>query len=160
MEIVLIAALGANRVIGNRGDLPWRLPDDMARFKRLTTGKPIVMGRKTYDTMGKPLPNRTNIVMSRSSAPIPGCTVVRTTQEAISAAAGAPELWVIGGGEIYAAFLPLAHRLELTEVDASPEGDALFPEFDRRTFHLAKEEPHAADAKHAHAFRYATYEKR
>lgn len=99
MDITLIAALGRNRVIGHKdGRLPWRLPDDLAHFKAETLGKPIVQGRKTYDTVGKPLPGRKNIVLSRTSGPIEGCTVVRTVEEAIAAADGAPELMIIGGG--------------------------------------------------------------
>jgi dihydrofolate reductase len=160
MDITLIAALGRNRVIGRTdGSLPWNLPDDMAHFKRETMGKPIVQGRKTYDTVGKPLPGRKNIVLSRTSGEIPGCTVVRTVEEAIAAADGAPELMIIGGGEIYAMFLPIATRLVLTHVDVDAVGEVKFPEWDPMIFRMVSGTHHAADAKHAYAFDIGRYER-
>lgn len=158
MEITLIAALGRNRVIGHAdGRLPWRLPDDLAHFKRETLGKPIVQGRKTYDTVGKPLPGRKNIVLSRTSGPIEGCTVVRSVDEAIAAAGDVPELMIIGGGEIYALFLPLATKMTLTHVDASPEAEAHFPAWDPTQWRETERTHHDADARHAHAFFIVRY---
>lgn len=160
MDITLIAALGKNRVIGHAdGRLPWRLPDDFAHFKRDTLGKPIVQGRKTYDTVGKPLPDRKNIVLSRTSGPIEGCTVVRTVDEALAAAGDVPEVMIIGGGEIYALFLPRATKMILTHVDASPEGEAFFPEWDPMQWRITAGTHHAADARHAHAFDIVRYDR-
>ncbi|MDQ3032921.1 MAG: type 3 dihydrofolate reductase [Myxococcota bacterium] len=159
MDVVLIAAVAKNGVIGREGTLPWRLPDDLAHFKQLTLGKPIVMGRKTYESIGRPLPKRTNIVLSRSAAPIDGAIVVRSIEDAITAAreTEVSELCVIGGEAVYAAFLPRADRLELTEVDAEVEGDARFPDFDRAAWRVVCEAFHEADARHEHAFRFVTY---
>lgn len=160
MEIVLIAAVAENGVIGREGALPWRLPDDLARFKHLTVGKPIVMGRKTYESIGRPLPRRTNLVLSRSAEAIEGCIVVRSVEEAIAAAGESAELCVIGGEAVYAAFLPHSDRLELTEVDAAVEGDARFPDFDRDAWRVVRDEAHAPDARHALPFRFVTYARR
>jgi dihydrofolate reductase len=159
VRIVLIAAVARNGVIGRGGALPWRLPDDLARFQRLTRGKPVVMGRRTFSSIGKPLPHRHNLVLSRTADAIPGCTVVRSVDEAIAAAGDADELWVIGGEAVYAAFLPRADVLELTEVDAEIDGDARFPTFDRSAFRVVREEHHPADARHAYPFRFMTYER-
>lgn len=132
--IVLVAAMGRNRVIGVDGGLPWHLPDDLKRFKALTLGKPIIMGRATYDSIGRPLPGRTNIVISRSVENVhdgvvtvssPGEALVRALREVDS---GAAEIAVVGGGQIYRQFLPLASRIELTVVDLEPVGDTRFPE--------------------------------
>jgi dihydrofolate reductase len=160
MDITLIAALDRNRVIGRaNGEIPWKLPDDVAHFKRETIGKPIVQGRKTYDTVGKPLPNRHNIVISRSASTIPGCTVVRTADEAIAAAGDAPEVMIIGGGEIYAMFLPLATKMTLTHVDAEVIGEAHFPKWNAHEWRETSREHHATDARHAFAFDIVRYER-
>lgn len=160
MTITLIAALARNGVIGREGQLPWRLPDDLARFKALTLGKPIVMGRKTYESIGRPLPGRTNLVLTRTLDALAGCTIVRSVDEAIAACSHAPELCVIGGEAIYQAFLPRADVLELTHVEADVEGDARFPAIDPDRFRIVHEERHPADARHAHAFRFVRYERR
>lgn len=159
-DITLIAAMGRNRVIGHAdGRLPWHLPDDFAHFKKETLGKPIVQGRKTYDTVGKPLPNRKNIVLTRSPRPIEGCTVVSTVEDALAAAGDAPEVMIIGGGEIYALFLPLATQLVLTHVDVDAEGEATFPAWDRSAFREVRRQHHDADARHAYAFDIVWYER-
>ena len=131
--IVLIAVLGSNRVIGVDGQLPWHLPDDLARFKSLTMGTPMIMGRATYDSIGRPLPGRTNIVVSRNPSFSPaGVVAVSTPGEALVVALRevdeGEDISVIGGGQIYRQFLPMAGRLELTMVDDAPEGDTTFPE--------------------------------
>lgn len=161
-RIVLVAALDRDRVIGKDGALPWRLPDDMKHFKALTMGKPVVMGRKTFASMGKPLPGRTNVVLSRRAAPIDGCLVVadREAVLALPEVASAPEVCVIGGGEIYELFLPIADRLELTLVHAATGGDVRFPEWRDGSFERTRDELHPADARHAHAFRITTWERR
>lgn len=159
-DIVLIAALAKNGVIGKDGALPWHLPDDLKRFKALTLGKPIVMGKKTYASIGRPLPKRRNVVLSRTSGPIDGVEVVRSVDDALALLADEPELCVIGGGEVYRAFLPLATKLELTHLDADVEGDARFPEIDPATWKLGAEERHEADDRHAFAMRFVTYLRR
>jgi dihydrofolate reductase len=133
VTISLIAAIAANGVIGRGGRLPWKLPDDMARFKILTTGHPVIMGRSTFESLGRPLAGRRNIVLSRNPRlRIEGCTVVHSAEEASRAAAGSAEeeAFVIGGAEVYARFLPRARRLYITWVDADVDGDATFPAVD------------------------------
>lgn len=133
--------MARNRVIGRGNALPWHLPEDLKRFKQLTLGNAIVMGRKTYDSIGRPLPGRDNIVITRDpDRVIPGVRTVPSVQAALETAAGRP-VFVIGGGEIYGLALPLATRLYLTEVDADVEGDAWFPEFDRKEWHETAREP-------------------
>jgi dihydrofolate reductase len=136
-KLSLLAALARNRVIGRQGRLPWHLPEDLKRFKRMTLGAPVIMGRKTYESiledLGKPLPGRDNIVISRTPGfSAPGCRAVTSLGAAIAEAArgGGSEQFVIGGAEIYRLALPLAARMHLTEIDADFEGDAFFPEFD------------------------------
>ncbi|HJS33178.1 MAG TPA: dihydrofolate reductase, partial [Alphaproteobacteria bacterium] len=133
--VTIVAALARNRIIGNQNRLPWRLPDDLSRFKRLTLGKPVIMGRKTFESIGRPLAERRNIVLTRApSWAADGVVVARSLSEALALAAAwgaADETMVIGGAQIYAQALPLAHRLELTEIELDLEGDARFPEFDR-----------------------------
>jgi dihydrofolate reductase len=144
MKISLIAAVADNRVIGRRGRLPWRIPADMARFKALTMGKPIIMGRKTYESIGVALPGRTNIVVTtQGSLGNDELVCVRSVHDALTKAEeAASEVFVIGGAEIYAATLPLADCIYLTEVHAKVEGDTLFPAFDRSLWREAKRESH------------------
>ena len=128
MPVSLIAAVAADNVIGKDGKLPWRLPDDLARFKKLTMGHAVVMGRKTFASMGRPLTGRRNIVLTRdASLSLPGCEMARTPADAMEAA-GADELFVIGGALIYALFLPVADRMYLTRVEGTFPGDTFFPE--------------------------------
>lgn len=155
-QIVLVAAIGSNRVIGSEGQLPWRLPDDLKHFKALTLGKPVVMGRKTFESVGKPLPGRLNVVMSRSARAIDGCVVVAGVDEALAACGDVSEIAIIGGGTIYEAFLSRADRLELTLVDAAPEGDARFPAYEHRFREVSRRE-HVADEKHALPFAFTTW---
>jgi dihydrofolate reductase len=126
----MIAAVAKNKVIGNKGQLPWRVPEDLKFFKSMTTGHAIVMGKKTYDSTGKPLPNRRNIVVSRSAVSIEGAEVCGSIDEAIARARETdPEPFIIGGAEIYRLALPFATRMYITEIDQSPEGDTHFPDF-------------------------------
>ena len=142
-QITLIAAIGRNRELGKKGDLTWRLSSDLKRFKELTTGHPIIMGRKTYESIGRPLPNRMNIIVTRDSTYArEGCTVVHSFEAALAAAkeAGAEKIFVIGGGEIYREALPFADTLALTRIDAEdPGADVFFPEFEE-SFHTVSEE--------------------
>jgi dihydrofolate reductase len=159
--VVLVAALDRNHAIGKGNDLPWRLPDDLKRFKALTLGKPVLMGRKTAQSLGRALPGRTNLVLTRSGqAPFDGMRAVRSLDEAMQVARdeSAAELCVIGGGEIYALTLPLADRLDLTHVDTLVEdADAFFPAFDASEWLVESRQAHAADDRHAFAFEFVDY---
>jgi len=163
MELVLIAALDRHGAIGRDNDLPWRLPDDLKRFKALTLGKPVLMGRKTAQSLGRALPGRRNLVLTRSGqVPFDGMQAVASVEEALRAAAdeGAQELCVIGGGEVYALCLPVAKLMHLTHVDTAVEGaDAFFPAFDASQWRVTGREPHEPDAKHAFAFEFIDYER-
>jgi len=131
-RIHLVAAVASNRVIGARGGLPWRLPEDLQHFKALTHGHPVIMGRRTWESLGKPLPGRDNIVVTRSQAfDAPGASVAASLEAALALCANSPVAFVIGGGELYAAALAWADVLMLTEIQRDYEGDARFPEFDR-----------------------------
>ena len=153
MRITLIAAVAKNGVIGRDGDLPWRLPDDLKTFKRLTLGKPVVMGRKTWESIGRPLPERLNVVMTRSrNFEAPGASVVPSTEAAIELLSNHDEVMVIGGGAIYRQFLDRADRIYLTEVDAEVDGDVTFPTLDSAEWVEMSREHHLADERHAHAF--------
>lgn len=159
--ISIIVATSMNDVIGIRGDLPWKLSDDLKRFKQLTMGKPIVMGRLTWESIGRPLPGRQNIVLTRQAGfAADGCDVVASPAEALAAAAEAEEIMIIGGGQIYALFLPKASRLYVTRVQASIDGDAFFPGIDETTWQLVDRVPHAADDANEYAFEFRTYERR
>ncbi|MQM38881.1 Dihydrofolate reductase type 3 [wastewater metagenome] len=126
--VTLIAAMTRNRVIGASGSLPWQLPADMRHFVAHTRGKPVVMGRRNHDDIGRALPKRHNIVMSRDPAfTAPGCTVAGSAESALAAAGDVPEVMIIGGAEIYALFLPRARRIELTVIDTELDGDTRFP---------------------------------
>jgi dihydrofolate reductase len=161
MPLSLIAAVSENGVIGKGGKLPWDLPADLQRFRELTKDHPVIMGRKTYESIGKPLPHRSNIVITRQEVNIPGCTVVHSFKEAIQAseASEANEAFIIGGAEIYRAALPFAHRIYLTRVHVNVEGDAFFPEVDFSQWREVSRERHEADAEHAYPFTFLVYER-
>jgi len=149
----LIVAVAENRVIGERGALPWRLPDELAHFKRTTLGKPVLMGRRTYESLGRPLPGRANVVLSRDPGFKPhGALVARDLDEALGMHAAAPEQFVIGGGALYVEALPRADRIYLTRVHARPSGDVFFPELESGEWGESLISEHPADARHAHAF--------
>ena len=159
--LVLIAALDRNRAIGRGNALPWHLPDDLKRFKALTLGKPVLMGRKTAESLGRALPKRRNLVLTRSGrVPFEGMDAVASIDDALRIAEsdGASELCIIGGGEVYALALPLATRMHLTHVDtAIDEGDAFFPAFDPAAWREFARNHHAADDMHAFAFDFVDY---
>ena len=161
--ISLIAALDRRHAIGRDNELPWRLPDDLKRFKALTLGKPVLMGRKTAVSLGRALPGRLNLVLTRSGrVPFDGMQAVASMDEVLRAAAGAgsSELCVIGGGEVYALCLPLATRMYLTHVDIEVEGaDAFFPRFDNAQWRVTARETHAVDARHPVAFEFVDYSR-
>lgn len=164
IDLVLIAALDRNRAIGRDNDLPWRLPDDLKRFKSLTLGKPLLMGRRTAESLGRALPGRRNLVLTRGGrVPFEGMEAVASVDEALRVVAddGADALCVIGGGEVYALCLPAATRMHLTHVDTEVEGaDAFFPRFDADRWQVLACEPHPADARHAFAFEFVDYVRR
>jgi dihydrofolate reductase len=138
-------AASTNGVIGRDGTMPWHLPEDLKRFRRLTMSKPIVMGRATFDAIGRPLPGRRNIVISRQQGlEIDGCEVVGAPGEALALADGAPEIMIIGGGQVYAWFLPRADRIHLTRVHLAVQGDAFCPQLDPREWRVFEEETFAA----------------
>jgi len=159
--ISLIAALDRNQAIGRDGAMPWHLPDDLKRFKALTLGKPVLMGRKTALAIGRALPGRANLVLTRGTeAPFAGQRVVRTLDEAI-AQAGGVELAVIGGGEVYGLALPHATRLYLTWIDTeAADADTFFPRFDADDWIETARAAHASDARHAFAFAFVDYARR
>ena len=134
-EWVIVAAVARNGVIGRGGVLPWRLRSDLRHFRRLTTGHAVLMGRKTWESLGRPLPDRRNVVVSHDpSFTAPGAEVYPSLEAARAALEAEPVVFVIGGAQIYRQTLPFADRLVITEVDAEPQGDAFFPEWDRRRF--------------------------
>lgn len=158
--ISIIVAASENNVIGRQGDLPWRLSDDLKRFKAITMGKPIVMGRKTWESIGRPLPGRQNIVITRRDGyAAEGCDVVGSVQEAVTAAADAEEIMVIGGSEIYGLFLPVTERLYLTRVHADVEGDVFLPVIDAKDWRLVSNERHTADENNEFDFSFRRYER-
>lgn len=155
MRVSIVVAAAENGAIGAGNQLLWRLPDDLKRFKALTMGKPIIMGRKTYESIGKPLPGRTNIVISRrSELTLPGCTVVNSLPAAFAAADDAPEIAVIGGAEIYAQALSSTDVVHLTRVHTTLAGDAWFPALDPAVWREQLIERHPADERHAFAFSF------
>lgn len=163
MKISLISAIAENGVIGRENDLPWHLPDDFAFFKRKTNHHPIIMGRKSLDGLKKPLPNRTNIVLTRNmDFSLDGVTVVHTLDDAVAAAKAInqEEIFVIGGAEIYTMALPIATTLYLTEIHQAYEGDAYFPAFDKSEWQEVSRRPHPADERHAVAFDFVDYERK
>lgn len=156
--ISLVAALDRNYAIGRDGAMPWHLPDDLKRFKALTLGKPVLMGRRTALAIGRPLPGRHNLVLTRGdTAPFAGQQAVASLDVALGAARG-EQLMVIGGGEVYALALPHATRLHLTWIDTeASHPDAFFPRFDAAQWRETSREAHAADARHEYAFAFVDY---
>jgi len=163
-RISIIAAMARNGVIGRDNGIPWRLPEDLRRFKALTTGHPVVMGRKTFDSIlrmtGKPLPGRTNIVVTRSLAyRAPGCRMAHSLEEAFAQAEASAEIFVIGGAELYAAALPLTERLYLTEIQADFDGDTAFPPYERSDWAEMERDRRQASAGGLR-YDFAVYERR
>lgn len=165
--IALVAALADNGIIGRDNRLIWRLKSDLKRFRALTWGKPLIMGRKTWDSIGRPLPGRETVVLTRDPVfTAPGVHVAHDFEEAvrmadgIAAGLGADALMVVGGAEVYALALPRAQRLHLTEVHAGPEGDARFPAFDKAAFHETFRETYPKGPDDEHAFTFIDLERR
>lgn len=154
MEIIIIAALAENRVIGQSGGIPWHIREDFQRFKALTLGKPCIMGRKTWESLPRrPLPDRPNLVISRDQDyQAPGALVFASLDQALEDCGLVPQVFICGGASLYAQALPLAQRLELTWVAGTPEGDTYFPPFSQSLWHLEQEEPREG-------YRFCTYRR-
>ncbi len=160
MIISLIAAMDRNRLIGNKNQLPWHLPADFAHFKSVTMGKPIIMGRKTFESIGKPLPGRTNIVLSRNpEIQFEGAVCVSSLEQALSVVPDAEEVMIIGGSTIYEMLLPRTSRMYLTYVDGEFEGDACFPEFDENQWREIEAVNRQADENNKYNCRFVTLER-
>jgi len=158
--ISIIVAASTNNVIGANGDLPWRLSADLKHFKAITMGKPIVMGRKTWDSIGRPLPGRQNIVITRQADFVAeGCDVVASLEDAAAAAGDDEEVMIIGGSQIYLLALPMAERLYLTRVHAEVDGDTFFPEIDETQWRLIIDEPHEADERNEYPYSFRVFER-
>ncbi|HKC16791.1 MAG TPA: dihydrofolate reductase [Steroidobacteraceae bacterium] len=160
MKVSIIAALADNGVIGRGGALPWHLPDDLRRFKSLTMGHPLLMGRRTFESIGRALPGRRNLVLTRGARTFPdGIEPVASLEMAMMRCADAAELCVIGGAEVYAQAFPLATRLELTRVHVDARGDVRFPEFDAAQWRELERIEHRADARHEWPMTFLTLER-
>lgn len=161
-RLVIIAAAGKNNALGINNDLPWHLPDDFKRFKKLTFGHKIIMGRKTLESFPKPLPNREHIVVTRNKAYRPkfSCTLVYSLDEAIELVEKNERAYIIGGGEIYRQAMAMATNVELTRIHASFEADTFFPKIDLSEWELVQETPHPKDEKHRYGFVYQSFKRR
>ncbi|TNE65577.1 MAG: dihydrofolate reductase [Alphaproteobacteria bacterium] len=158
MALILVVAMAENRAIGKDGGLPWHLPADLKHFKAVTMGRPILMGRKTYDSIGRPLPGRRNIVITRNAGWSADGVEVAQSLDAAIAMAGEGDVMIVGGGQIYAEALPRADRLEITEVALKVDGDAFFPPVDKSVWHEVARDSHPVeDGKPAYAF--VTYDR-
>ncbi|MEK7582988.1 MAG: dihydrofolate reductase [Patescibacteria group bacterium] len=160
MIISLIAALGANRVIGDHNRLPWNLPADLKHFKEITSGHPIIMGRKTYDSIGRPLPQRRNMVITRQAdLVIPGCEVVSSLEDALRLVQEEQEVFIIGGAQIFEQALPLANRMYLTLIEKDFPGDAHFPSYEAAQWRVTEEKKFPADAENPFEYSFVTLER-
>lgn len=160
VKLSLILAMADNRVIGRDNDLPWYLPADLKHFKRLTIGHTVIMGRKTHESIGRPLPRRRSLVISRQADyRADGVEVAGSLQEALDLAGDDGEVFVIGGASLFAEALPRVDRLYLTRVHAEVAGDVVCPPLDEDSWTLVEEERHEADERHAHAFTFQTYDR-
>jgi dihydrofolate reductase len=159
-RIAFVVARDRHGVIGKDGRLPWRLPDDMRHVRDLTVGKPLIMGRRTFDSIGRPLPNRVSIVLTRDpDFRCDGCLIARTIDEALALAGDAPEVIVFGGAGVFRDFLPRADRIYLTEVDTEAAGDTFFPQLDPKEWREVERQTHPADARHPFAFAFVLLER-
>ena len=159
-RIALVVAMADNAVIGRGGTLPWHLPDDLKHFKTLTMGKPLLMGRRTFESIGKPLPGRRNLVLTRGGAPLPaGVEAVASIDAARVLVSGAAELCVIGGAAVFAESLPVAQRIYMTYVHGEVSGDVYFPPWQAAVWRELERSEHPADARHAYAMSFVTLER-
>ena len=160
MILSIIAAISKNNVIGKQNKLPWHLPADLKHFKSVTMGKPIIMGRKTFESIGKPLPGRRNIIIThQQDYPAAGCDVFYSIEDALDAINNVPEAMIIGGANLYAQLLPRATRLYITRIDAEIEGDIFFPKIDWSQWQLISEEKFFTDEKNVYSFFFQVWKK-
>ncbi len=160
-QLSIIVAMANNRVIGNQNQLPWHLPADLKHFKALTLGKAVIMGRKTYESIGKPLPQRRNIIISRqTSFAVPDCEIVHSLQQALTLIKNEPEGMIIGGNQIFLAALPMTTRIYLTVIHHNFAGDVVFPELDMSEWQEISHEDHAANEKNLYSFSFITLERK
>jgi len=158
--ITIIAAIGKNRELGKDNDLIWHLPNDLKRFKKITSGHDVIMGRKTFESLGKPLPNRTNIIITRNgNFKADGCTIVNSLEEALKACNDANP-YILGGAEIYSQAIKIADVLDLTLVDAELKADVFFPEIDSAVWKETARQDFNADEKHQYGYSFVTYLRR
>jgi dihydrofolate reductase len=161
MRIAAIFAMSENRVIGKNNELPWHLPADMRHFKELTLGKPILLGRKTYESIGRALPGRCNVVVTRDvNFQAPGCVVANSLETALSAADYSDEIMVIGGAVLYQHLLPRTHRLYMTMIHHVFDGDAFFPELDMNEWREIERHDHAADQENKYSYSFITLDRK
>ena len=158
--VSIIVAVAANGVIGDKNSLLWHISEDLRFFKRTTSGHPVIMGRKTFESLGRPLPNRTNVVISRTIDSIEGCTVVRSLEEAVAMFPVEEEVFVIGGAQIYALALEVADRFYLTRVGHDYEGDTSFPKWDETKWELRQREAFERGEKYPYPFAFEMYERK
>lgn len=159
-RLSMIVAMARNRVIGAGGKIPWHLPNELQLFKSVTMGHHIIMGRKTYESINRLLPGRTTVIVTRQrDYAIPGAKIAHTLDEAIALCAGDSEIFVIGGGELYRAAMPLADRLYLTVVDAEPDGDTQMPAFNTTEWRLHSTKQYSRDERHAHDYRFEVHDR-
>ena len=157
--ISIIVAVAKNGVIGDKNSLLWHISEDMRFFRETTSGHPVIMGRKTYDSLGRPLPKRTNVVISRTTTHIEGCTVVGSLEEAIALFPNEEEVFIIGGAQIYALAMEVADRLYLTRVEHDYQGDTSFPEWDESKWRLISREAFDCGEKYPYPFAFETYDR-
>lgn len=161
MRISLIVALDKNFVIGNKGHIPWHLPADLEHFRKITMGKPIIMGRTTFESIGKVLPGRLNVVLTHdTSYQLTGVLVAHSVEDALKIAGTVSEAMVIGGAKVYRQFMSLAYRMYLTLIDGELEGDAYFPKFDWNNWREVESETHKADRKNLYPYTFVTLERK
>jgi len=161
MRISIIAAMAANRAIGLENRLPWNLPDDLKRFKALTMNHHIVMGRKTYDSIGKPLPGRNTVIVTRNvDYAVPGCIAVNSIDAALTVSYGDEEVFFVGGADLYRQALDIANRIYLTEIQRVFDGDAFFPEFDPNQWSETSRERHRTEGDNGFEYHYVIYDRK
>jgi len=159
--ITVIAAIGKNGELGKDNNLIWHLPNDLARFKKVTSGHHVIMGRKTFESLGKPLPNRTTIIITRNDEyQVDGCVVVNSLEAALKEASADPNPYILGGAEIYKQAIEIAETLDLTLVDANFEADAFFPQIDYSIWKETSRQDYKADENHKYGYSFVTYKKK
>jgi dihydrofolate reductase len=159
-RLSMIVAMAKNRVIGAKGKIPWYLPNELQLFKQVTMGHHIIMGRKTHESIGRLLPGRTTVIVTRQpDYAVPGAKIAHTLEQAVTLCAGDSEIFIIGGGELYRAAMPMADRLYLTVVDAEPDGDTQMPAFNPAHWQLQNTKQYSRDERHAHDYRFEVHDR-